>query len=138
MELGRRYEFGEWTQPDPQLALRWYRGAAQEGDPDGQCCLGWLLEHGKFVDRDPEAAAAWYTAAAEQGYPRGQYQLAHCLQYGIGLEADPEEALHDACDKFSARFRKTEELASLHGQKMDELSERELVALWKEAKKQLH
>ena len=52
------------------------------------------------------------------------------------LDADPETALHAACDKFTARFRKTEELAGSSGQKMDELSEQELTALWKEAKKE--
>ena len=76
----------------------------------------------------------------EEGNPAeelGDVLLA-AASMGPLLSVDPEEALHAACDKFSARFRKTEELASLHGQKMDELSERELVALWKEAKKQLH
>lgn len=53
------------------------------------------------------------------------------------LDADPEAALHAACDKFSARFRKTEELAGASGKKMDELSEPELTALWREAKKRL-
>ena len=56
---------------------------------------------------------------------------------GRFLDADPEDALHAACDKFSARFRKTEELASERGAKMDKLSERELIALWREAKAQL-
>lgn len=53
------------------------------------------------------------------------------------LNADPESALHAACDKFSARFRKTEELAVERGLKMDELSEEQLHALWTEAKIQL-
>lgn len=54
------------------------------------------------------------------------------------LGVDPEAALHAACDKFSARFRKTEERAAERGLKMDELSERELTALWREAKQQLN
>ena len=53
------------------------------------------------------------------------------------LDADPEQALHAACDKFSARFRKTEELVSARGLKMDELSDQELTALWREPKTQL-
>ena len=63
--------------------------------------------------------------------------LLAAVSVGRYLGADPEEALHAACDKFSARFRKTEELADASGQKMDELSEEELTALWREAKKQL-
>ena len=53
------------------------------------------------------------------------------------LGADPEDALHRACDKFSARFRKTEELAGERGHKLDELSDAEQSALWKEAKDEL-
>ena len=53
---------------------------------------------------------------------------------GRFLDADPEEALHAACDKFSARFRKTEELADTRGLKLDELSDEEQIALWNEAK----
>ncbi len=56
---------------------------------------------------------------------------------GRFFDADPEEALHAACDKFSARFRKTEELARARGVEMDKLSEQELTALWREAKRQL-
>ena len=52
------------------------------------------------------------------------------------LDTDPEEALHAACDKFSARFRKMEELAAERGLKLDELSDR--TDLWTEAKKQLN
>ena len=53
------------------------------------------------------------------------------------LDADPEDALHRSCDKFSARFRKTEELAGRRGLKLDELSDGEQRALWNAAKEEL-
>ena len=53
------------------------------------------------------------------------------------LDADPEDALHGACDKFSARFRKTEELAGMRGLKLDELSDGEQRVLWNESKEAL-
>ena len=53
------------------------------------------------------------------------------------LEADPEDALHRACNKFSARFRKTEELAEERGLELSELTDREQMALWKAAKAKL-
>ena len=53
------------------------------------------------------------------------------------LDADPEDALHRACDKFSARFRKTEELAGERGLELSELTDREQTALWKAAKAKL-
>ncbi len=49
------------------------------------------------------------------------------------LNADPEDALHAACDKFSARFRRLEALTAQRGLKMDELSDAEQLALWREA-----
>lgn len=53
------------------------------------------------------------------------------------LETDPEDALHRACNKFSARFRKTEELAEERGLELSELTDREQAALWKAAKAKL-
>ena len=50
------------------------------------------------------------------------------------LDADPEDALHRACDKFSARFRKTEELAEERGLELGELTDGEQSALWTAAK----
>ena len=47
---------------------------------------------------------------------------------------DPEDALHRACDKFDARFRKVEESA---GKPLAEYSEEELLALWRAAKEKL-
>ena len=56
---------------------------------------------------------------------------------GRFLDADPEDALHAACNKFSARFRKTEALAAQRGLSLDKLSDREQIALWREAKEQI-
>lgn len=50
------------------------------------------------------------------------------------LETDPEQALHAACDKFSIRFRRTEQLAAERGLALDKLSDMEQISLWNEAK----
>ena len=52
-------------------------------------------------------------------------------------KADPEAALHRACDKFTARFARVEELARERGQEMDTLSLAELDKLWEQAKRDL-
>lgn len=49
-------------------------------------------------------------------------------------KVDPEQSLHDACNKFNARFRTVETLAG--DTQLTSLSEAELVALWEEAKEQ--
>lgn len=56
---------------------------------------------------------------------------------GRFLDADPEDALHAACGKFSARFRRMEALAAQQGLRLDELSNDEQIALWRQAKGQL-
>ena len=50
---------------------------------------------------------------------------------GRFLDADPEDALHAACGKFAARFRKTEELAAGRGLSLDKLSDAQQIALWR-------
>lgn len=52
------------------------------------------------------------------------------------LHVDPEMALHAACDKFSARFRRVEEEVLRCGRRMEELSPDELDALWETVKHQ--
>ena len=52
---------------------------------------------------------------------------------GRFLDTDPEDALHAACDKFSARFRRLEALAARRGQRLDELSDEEQITLWRES-----
>ena len=90
----------------------------------------------KLSEELEELRAAALDGEGDPAEELGDLLLA-AVSVGRYLGADPEEALHAACDKFSARFRKTEELAGASGQKMDELSEEELTALWREAKKQL-
>ena len=90
----------------------------------------------KLSEELEELRAAALDGEGDPAEELGDLLLA-AVSVGRYLGADPEEALHAACDKFSARFRRTEELAGASGQKMDELSEGELTALWREAKKQL-
>lgn len=75
-------------------------------------------------------------AAAGDGDPEeeiGDLLLA-AVSVARYLKVDPEMALHAACDKFSARFRRVEEQVQAQGQRMDELSEAELTAIWKQVK----
>lgn len=90
----------------------------------------------KLSEELEELRAAALNGRGDPAEELGDLLLA-AVSVGRFLDADPEDALHAACDKFSARFRKTEELAGASGQKMDELSEGELTALWRQAKEQL-
>jgi len=90
----------------------------------------------KLSEELDELKAAALNGDGDPAEELGDLLLA-AVSVGRYLDTDPEEALHAACDKFSARFRRTEELAAERGQKLDELSDQEQTALWKEAKKQL-
>ena len=46
------------------------------------------------------------------------------------LQVDPEMALHAACDKFSARFRRVEEEVLRSGRRIEDLSLDELDTIW--------
>ncbi|MDE6281440.1 MAG: nucleoside triphosphate pyrophosphohydrolase [Oscillospiraceae bacterium] len=91
----------------------------------------------KLSEELDELKAAALRGDGDPAEELGDLLLA-AVSVGRFLNADPEDALHAACDKFSARFRKTEELVNSRGLKMDELSEEELHAIWIEAKTHLH
>ena len=91
----------------------------------------------KLSEELDELKAAALEGNGDPAEELGDLLLA-AVSVGRFLNADPEDALHAACDKFSARFRKTEELSAERGLKMDELSEEALHAIWLEAKAHLH
>lgn len=87
----------------------------------------------KLSEELDELKAAALNGEGDPTEELGDLLLA-AVSVGRFLNADPEDALHAACDKFSTRFRKTEELVTERGLKMDKLSEEELHAIWVEAK----
>lgn len=56
--------------------------AAEQGDADAQCCLGYIYDNGAVVPRDEDAAVKWYTKAAEQGHAVAQYRLGWLYFFG--------------------------------------------------------
>ena len=59
--------------------------AAEQGNVEEQCKLGYMYEYGEGVSQDYEEAAKWYRKAAEQGSARGQYNLGHMYDNGKGV-----------------------------------------------------
>lgn len=58
------------------------------------------------------------------------------VKVGRFLEIDPEKALHDACDKFNARFRAMEQKAAKAEKDFKELTLDEKLSLWENVKVQ--
>lgn len=87
---GAMHERGIGTPVDLSEALRWYRLAAENGQPAAQFRLGVLLS--RASPPDEAAAARWYAAAAEGGIAQAAYNLAVFYETGRGVEPDEARA----------------------------------------------
>lgn len=60
---------------DNDTAYKYFKKAADMGNPVGQSGLGIMYLHGKGVEQDYIKATKYFTQAAEQGWVDGQLQL---------------------------------------------------------------
>ena len=51
-------------------AVKWFRKAAEQGNPQAQYTLGMMYQKGRGVAQNQSEAQKWYQKAAGQGYPR--------------------------------------------------------------------
>jgi TPR repeat protein len=79
--------------------MKWYRMAAQQGNPDAQKQLGVMYEEGDGVPKDAVEAEKWFRKAvigtrekAEHGDPEAQANLGTMYYKGMGLPKDNDEA----------------------------------------------
>lgn len=68
------------------------RQAAEGGNADAQCELGWMYSEGRGVDRDDAKAVDWMQKAAEQGNARAQYGMGYLFSTGKGVPEDKVNA----------------------------------------------
>ena len=73
-------------------AVKYYRQAADKGNADAQCDMGYCYATGKGVSQDDVQAVYWYHKAAEQGNRIAQSNLAYYYSTGIGVTQDYNEA----------------------------------------------
>ena len=74
-QLGFAYQFGKGVDQDIHAAVRWYRMAADKGDPSAQNNLGYLYETGPEGIKDLAEAAKWYMRSAADGNPVAQLNI---------------------------------------------------------------
>jgi TPR repeat protein len=65
--LGLIYQLGEGVPKDYVEAVRWYRLAAEQGDPGAQVDLALVYERGQGVTRDDVQAYMWLNLATARG-----------------------------------------------------------------------
>ena len=73
--LGSMYYLGRETSGERNIALYWYRRAAESGHPVARFLLAGMLFLGEGAERDREQARAWYRAAANQGHQEARNLL---------------------------------------------------------------
>jgi uncharacterized protein len=74
-------------------AVRWYRKAAEQGDAGAQFRLGDMYAEGQGVPQDFSEAVNWFRLAAEQLHPEAQFELGRCYDTGKGVPQDYAEAV---------------------------------------------
>lgn len=75
-----------------EVAVKWYRIAAEQGNADAQINLGNAYTKGASVEQDDAKAVEWYMKAAEQGAARAQWLLGNRYRRGRGIEQDVAKA----------------------------------------------
>lgn len=86
--LGWLYEGGHGTVKSAEEAMRWYRVAAERGQPDAMAALGRLHLQ---LPGGHEVGLQWLRQAAQSGSADGQYLLGWLLAKGAS-RADDEQA----------------------------------------------
>lgn len=88
VELAESYAYfenGNWwitRVNDFAEAAKWYRKAAEQGDPMALGMLGWLYATGRGVDKDLKTAVEWFRKGAAQGNAEAQYGMGFSVKEG--------------------------------------------------------
>lgn len=94
-KLGEIYQYGEGTNIDYTLAMKWYNNAAKLGSSIAQHHLGAIYEFGLMnIKIQYETAFEWYRLSAEQGNSDAQYAIAGLYAQGLGTTLNNEKALY--------------------------------------------
>jgi TPR repeat protein len=81
-ELAQTYETGEWGEPDPDRAYKWYLKAAEQNHTGAQLAVGECYARGFGVERHGDEAYNWISKSAERYYAPAQLRLG--LVYFLG------------------------------------------------------
>lgn len=91
--LGVTYARGEGVGKDEVAAAKWYRKAAELGNPEGEFNLGSVYYNGQGVEKDPTEALKWWRQAGEHGMTNAQVLLGTVYYRGEGVAKDYAKAL---------------------------------------------
>lgn len=79
---------------DDELAVKWYREAAEQQHPDGEFGLGEMYAKGEGVEQDLDMAVELFMRAAVNGHAQARLALANAYENGsLGRDVSKGEAL---------------------------------------------
>ena len=88
LDLAEAYAYFEngiwWIAPENDFAeaAKWFRKAADQGDPMAQGMLGWLYATGRGVDKDLKTAVEWFRKGAAQGNAEALFGMGFSVKEG--------------------------------------------------------
>jgi TPR repeat protein len=91
--VGSFYSRGEGVLQDDEVAVSWWRKAAEQGLARAQNELGTALTDGRGIEPDPVEAVAWFRRAAAQDLAVAQANLGLMYWNGLGVNKDNHEAI---------------------------------------------
>ncbi|KAJ1461157.1 WD40-repeat-containing domain protein [Pelagophyceae sp. CCMP2097] len=89
----QQYEVGKGAKIDYKTAAHWFRRAAEQGYPEGQCNFGDMFYQGKGVAQSYAEAVRWFRLSAGQGESTAFYNLGVCYGNGHGERLHPRFGL---------------------------------------------
>ena len=90
--LGTLYSNGMGVPQSDDIALKWFRLAADQEHAGAQYNIGLMYANGWGLDMDIIEAQGWYRRAAENGSPEAQFALGDMYDGGWGMEKNYMEA----------------------------------------------
>lgn len=86
--LASFYENGEVTSKDLTLAFKYYKMAADAGDPIAQAKAGLAYRDGKGTSKNLKLAFDYFLLSAKQGDVSGEFYVGNMLKNGLGTKKD--------------------------------------------------
>jgi len=88
--MGYMYDSGLGVVADAELAVSWYRRAAESENPLGEYNVGDMYLQGKGVAQSDTQALQWFQKASDQGHTGARIKLAYMYAQGRGVKPDLE------------------------------------------------
>ena len=89
LKKGRIYD----KQKDYVESMKWYQKAAEAGNSDAMCAIGFMYDDGRGVRKNYSEAMKWYKKAVDAGNSEGMLNIGFMYSEGTGVRQDYTEAM---------------------------------------------